>query len=208
MQTEERRDVESNARLTSLAGLTLFVLLAIQGVTILRVGRLLTLHFVVGFVLVGPVLLKLGSTGYRFARYYTGDPDYGQAGPPRPLLRLAAPVLILLTLAVFGTGIALAFVGRAQQGHLLFLHKATFVLWFGVTTLHVLAYLWRACRHVGADLMGEGTPRVLARRKVRAGLLVASLVVGAAAGVLGYHLASDWRHSGRPPKMAAPLSVQ
>jgi len=34
------------------------------------VRRYLPLHVVVGFLVIPPVLLKLGSVGYRFARYY------------------------------------------------------------------------------------------------------------------------------------------
>jgi len=67
---------EGNERLTVLTGLLLIVLLAVLGVTIIRIGQLLWLHLFLGLVLLGPVALKLGSTGYRFARYYTSDPAY------------------------------------------------------------------------------------------------------------------------------------
>ena len=62
----------------------LLVGFAIEGVTILRIGRLLTLHFFLGLLLIGPVLLKIGSTGYRIARYYTGATPYVRRGPPAP----------------------------------------------------------------------------------------------------------------------------
>ncbi len=42
---------------------------------------LLVAHMFIGLVLIPPVLLKLGSTGYRFARYYTGAPAYRAKGP-------------------------------------------------------------------------------------------------------------------------------
>ena len=35
----------------------------------------------IGMVLIPPVALKLGSTGYRFARYYLGSPVYRAKGP-------------------------------------------------------------------------------------------------------------------------------
>ena len=45
----ERQDgVEGNSRLTATAGLVLLVLLAVEGVTILRIGPLLTEHVVIG----------------------------------------------------------------------------------------------------------------------------------------------------------------
>ena len=56
-------------------------------------------------VLIPPVALKLGSTGYRFARYYLGSPVYRAKGPPLLPLRLLAPVLVLTTLLVFATGV-------------------------------------------------------------------------------------------------------
>ena len=39
-------------------------------------------HMFIGLVLIGPVALKLASTGYRFVRYYTGAPVYVAKGPP------------------------------------------------------------------------------------------------------------------------------
>jgi hypothetical protein len=64
----------ANERLTSLAGGLLFVLLALLGVTVLSVKRLLPEHFLLGFLVIPPLALKMGSTGYRFMRYYAGDP--------------------------------------------------------------------------------------------------------------------------------------
>jgi hypothetical protein len=55
------------------------------------------------------------------------------------------PVVVLTSLAVLGTGVALALAGR-ETGPWLFLHKASFVLWFGAMTLHVLTYAWRLPR--------------------------------------------------------------
>ncbi len=59
---------DGNERLTAATGVVLLVLLAVLGVTILRIGQLLWLHLFVGMLLIGPVLLKLTSTGYRIAR--------------------------------------------------------------------------------------------------------------------------------------------
>ena len=59
------------------------MLLAAEGVTILRLGRLLTLHFFIGMLLVGPVALKAGSTIYRFVRYYAGGRRVSAQGASR-----------------------------------------------------------------------------------------------------------------------------
>lgn len=90
--TSHRRDTTGgaagNERLTALTGMVLLVLLAVEGVTILSVQRLLTVHFFVGMLLIGPVVLKICSVSCRFVRYYTGAASYRRKGPPAPLLRL------------------------------------------------------------------------------------------------------------------------
>jgi hypothetical protein len=78
--------VEGNARLTGTIAAVLLVLLAAEGVTV-RVGALLSVHVFIGMLLVPPIVLKIGSTGYRFIRYYAGSPAYRRKGPPAALLR-------------------------------------------------------------------------------------------------------------------------
>ena len=145
---------EGNERLTALTGTVLLVLLAAEGVTILSLGRLLTLHFFIGMMLLGPVALKAGSTVYRFARYYTGSAPYRRKGPPALVLRLLGPIVIASTAGVFGTGVALALAGPGS-GPWLFLHKASFAVWVCVMTVHVLTYLPRLPRLLTAELRGS-----------------------------------------------------
>jgi hypothetical protein len=135
--------VEGNEQLTALTGTVLLAGFALEGLTLLALGRLLTLHMFLAVLLIGPVLLKIGSTGYRFVRYYTGSEGYVRKGPPAPIPRMLGPVVVLTSLAVLGTGVALALTGR-EIGPWLFLHKASFVLWFGAMTLHALATGWTA----------------------------------------------------------------
>src|SRR5436305_11072121 len=97
--------VVGNERLTAEAGAVLFVLLAALGLTIPAVGQLMYEHVFLAMLLIPPVMLKLATTGYRFVRYYTRDPAYRRAGPPTPLLRMLAPLVVASTLAVFGTGV-------------------------------------------------------------------------------------------------------
>jgi len=208
---------EGNERLTALTGAILLLLLAAEGVTILRLGRLLTPHFFIGMLLLGPVALKAGSTVYRFARYYSGSAPYRRKGPPAPLLRLLGPVIIATTAGVFGSGVVLALAGPAHREPWLFLHKGSFVVWFCVTTVHVLAYLPRLPRLLAAELgtaapgrptvpghsasggtTASGRPApgravaVLGGRGVRLSLLVASLLAGLLIAVLTVHLAAPW----------------
>ena len=144
---------EGNERLTAATGAVLLVLFAAEGFTILSIHQMITVHFFLGMLLIGPVALKAGAVIYRFARYYGGARDYRRKGPPAPLLRLLGPFVLITSLGVIGTGVMLAFTGTAA-GPWLFLHKAFFVLWFCVMTIHVLAYVWRLPRLVGADLRG------------------------------------------------------
>ena len=78
-----------NERLTTLTGAILIVLLLVIGVTILRIRQLIDVHLFVGLLLLGPVLLKLASTGYRFVLYYSGNLAYRRKGPPELALRAA-----------------------------------------------------------------------------------------------------------------------
>ena len=87
---------EANARLTSSTALVLLVLLAIEGVTVLRVGSLLTLHVFIGMLLVPPVLVKMASTFWRFTKYYTGSREYREKGPPPVVLRFGCMTIHVL----------------------------------------------------------------------------------------------------------------
>ena len=174
-----------NARLTALAGASLLVLLAVEGATIPFLGALLSVHIFVGMLLLGPVALKLASTGYRFARYYGGAREYVELGPPAPLMRvLVAPVLVFTTLTLFGSGVALLV--SPHRGAVLGLHKASFVVWFGACSIHVLAYGLRLFRRVvGATPAGD---------LLRLGLVLAAIAAGIVVAVETYPLAAPWLH--------------
>jgi hypothetical protein len=180
--------VQGNEQLTALTGAVLLAGFALEGLTLLALGRLLTLHMFLGVLLIGPVLLKIGSTGYRFVRYYTGSEGYVRKGPPAPVPRVLGPVVILTSLAVLGTGVALALTGR-EIGPWLFLHKASFVLWFGAMTLHVLTYAWRVPRIL---LSSHGAAARPARGGTRLLLIGVSLGGGLVLALLVMRLATGW----------------
>ena len=185
MASEERLTgggTNGNERLTAATGMFLLVLLAIVGVTILRLGQLLWVHLFVGMVLIGPMLLKLASTGYRFARYYTGDPAYRRKGPPAAPMRLLAPFVVISTVVVMGSGVALLFAGPSSRGTLFPIHKLSFFAWLAFTGLHVLGHLLdlpaplRADFRANAGLSGHEPGRD-GRVLSLAGVLVAGLVL-------------------------------
>jgi hypothetical protein len=163
--------VEANARLIGYVSIALLVPLAAEVVTGIRPG--FRAHALIGFLLVPPLLLKLGSVGYRFVRYYAGDPAYRAAGPPDLILRLLGPLLVLLTVAVLITGLELWFFGFRFGDQWLTWHKATFILWFLAATAHVVAYARRA-----PDLAIADSRERLRGALTRRSLVVAGLVLG------------------------------
>jgi hypothetical protein len=178
---------EGNARLTATSAVVLLVLLAAEGATIPIIRQALTWHVLIGLALVPPVLLKLGSVGWRFLRYYRRHPDYVAQGPPHPLLRfLVGPVVVVTTIALFASGIELA-VAHPHGGIVLGLHKVSFVIWFGAMSLHVLAHagtLWRQAQ--------RGIRRALPGAALRQGLLAASLLAGLAIVFASLPAAHEW----------------
>lgn len=126
-----------------LTGLLLIVLLAALGVTIIQIGSLLWLHLFLGLLLIGPVVLKMASTGYRFARYYTHNRRYRVKGPPPPVLRMLAPLVVGLTVIVFVSGVVLLFIGPSSslRSPVFLIHKVSFIAWIVFTALHVLGHL-------------------------------------------------------------------
>ena len=169
---------EGNEQLTAVTGVVLIVLLAALGVTILRIGQMLNAHMFIGMLLLGPVALKMASTGYRFVRYYAGNHTYRLKGPPALELRMLAPFVVVLTVAVFASGVALLLVGPSHRGFLGSLHKVSFVLWLGVTGLHVFGHLAEMPRALaGAARRERGWDDHGAGRGSRA-LLLASAIAG------------------------------
>jgi hypothetical protein len=192
---------EGNERLTAATALVLTLLLVVESVTILFLRPLLTVHVFVGLLLVPPVALKLGSTGYRFVRYYQRRPDYVAKGPPAPLMRfVVAPVLIASTVAVLASGIAL--IGFGQRGGLVLgVHKASFVVWFGAMAVHFIVYARRLPRLLGSRRLRRGSG-------LRAAAVAAALVAGAALGAALVPLARPWLRAHddhRPEHRAASI---
>ena len=178
-------DPRSNERFIAAAGVPLFVLLAVEGVTLLFLGPLLPVHVFVGLLLVLPVALKLAIAGWRFVRYYAGDAEYVRQGAPRPLMRILGPPLVLSTLSVLGTGIALVFTSGHRQ-FLLLAHKASFIVWGPLFGLHVLVYVWRVPRLVLAAAR--------AQRLATAGVVVLGLVGALLGYTVGHPELHPWFH--------------
>jgi uncharacterized membrane protein YwaF len=193
---------DGNEQLTTVTGAILIVLLAVIGFTIPQLSRFAWLHLFVGMLLFGPVLLKMASTGYRFMRYYTGNPAYRQKGPPETILRVIGPIVILSTVAAFATGVVLLILGPSHRNPWVELHKLAFILWVVFMSLHVLLHLPAVARALGIGRRGQeqlegAAPGQAGRWIAIAGALVAGLILAivlipdfsawTAHGVLGHH---------------------
>lgn len=169
--------VAANERLTGLTGALLLVLLALMGITVLSVRRLLPEHFLLGFLLIPPVALKLATTGYRFGRYYTRDPQYRRAGPPQILMRLIAPIVVISTVALFATGIELWLFGLRFGAIWVEAHKLSFMVWVPATAVHVLGHLSRTGQIAAGEISASGSRSAITRRSLVVGSLVAGVVL-------------------------------
>jgi hypothetical protein len=191
---------DGNERLTNAIGAALIVLLAVIGLTIVRIGQLLSVHLFVGMLLIPPVLLKLSSTGYRFVRYYAGNPRYREKGAPEWPLRVIAPMVVLSSLVVFVSGIVLLFVGPSSRATWLPIHKDSFFVWVAFMAIHVIGHLpsMRAVlradysryaaydyEDLGGDVTGR-TGRILA--------LSGALVAGVVLAILVIPEFGSWLH--------------
>ena len=129
---------------------------------------MISVHILVGALLIPLVLLKTATTGWRIARYYLGSDDYRQAGPPPLLLRVLGPLVVLAGLAVLGSGLALIALGSGTftpigsvagfSVNALTVHQASFIAWLVITGLHVLT------RTVPAVQLAQAEPRHTAAR--------------------------------------------
>ncbi len=81
--SDDQSAVVGNERMTALAGAVLLVLILVELVSAAYLRTLLSAHVFAGVILVGPLVVKLGSTGSRFLRYYTKSPAFVRKGPPR-----------------------------------------------------------------------------------------------------------------------------
>ncbi len=149
----------------------------------------------IGIVLIPPVLLKLASTGYRFARYYLGSRPYREKGAPLLPLRLLAPILVIATAVVFVTGVLLLLLGHGSDS-LKQIHKVSFIVWGACFGVHFLAHLPKMLRSLRSDWT------TAARRRIpgagpRASLLAGSLLSGIVLAVLFLSSVSDWRRGPR-----------
>jgi hypothetical protein len=162
-----------NEQLTAVVAAILLLLLAVEGATLLQIGSLLTVHAFVGMLLIPIVALKLASTGWRALRYYAGATEYVADGPPQVVLRvLVAPAIVLSTLVLFATGVALL-VRDETHGTIVGLHKASFIVWVVAMSLHVLGHVLDLLRALRSRAPGVAMRLAVVSAAVTGGAVLA-----------------------------------
>lgn len=135
---------------------------------------------------------------------------YRRKSPPPALLRLLGPFVVVLTIAVLGSGIALLLGPVDIRSEMLQLHKATFILWFGAMTLHVLGHFVDTTRLAPRDFSRRTRSQVRGAG-TRQWVLVGSLCLGL---VLGWRWRRRWGRGwrngrlSRGPPVRGPWSLR
>jgi hypothetical protein len=181
-----------NARITGMFGAAIFVLLFVEGITILRVENLVSAHVFVGVLLIPFVVVKIASTTYRIARYYTGADAYVRKGPPNIILRWLGPVVIITTIAVFSSGIGTVLNPRSHW--LAGAHKASFIVWFVAMTAHVIGHVVETPALALADLT-RATRTEAPGAGARLAIMLVAIVAGVALAVVARGWAHHWQHA-------------
>ena len=100
---------------------------------------------------------------------------YRLEGPPRLLPRLLAPLLVVATVSLFASGVALIVVGHGG-GPLLRLHAISFLVWGVLMIVHVVEYVGRALRVGTADWYPRSV--VVAGTRGRRVAIIGALLAG------------------------------
>ena len=195
VETTPQGGPRGNARLTGALGAVIFVALAAEGLTLLGVHQYISAHVFIGMFLVPVAAVKTASTMYRFARYYTGDPSYVRKGPPPTILRLLGPVVVVTTIALLATGIA-AIASGPRTRWIVQAHKASFILWFGAMTIHVLGHILETPALAFADWRRRERSEVPAARS-RLIVLAVTVAIGLVLATLSLGWIDAWRGFGR-----------
>ena len=190
-----------NAVLTAWTGLVLLVLGVAELLTLINIRGLITWHVAIGALLVPPAVVKTVSTGWRVVRYYAGNADYTEAGPPPLLLRLLGPLVVVSTLALLATGVVLIVLGEDGSRRALVtlvglrvdwitLHQGSFAVWVIATGLHLLGRIAAAAR---LTFLGQRTRR-LPGLPGRLAVLVLACVAAAVLAVVLVRSDGPWHH--------------
>ena len=174
----------ANRRLTALTGALVLPLAGLVLLSGLFFGSVWRVHYFLGYLLLPIVLLKIGSTTYRMARYYLRSGRYRWVRPPYPLGRITSPLLVLSVIVLFVSGIAM-WLTHSRRDPWGFLHTDAAVVFCALVLLHLVLYLpealgsvWDAVRRpASATSFGRTSRSAVIGAAVLTGLLLALLTV-------------------------------
>jgi len=104
---------------------------------------------------------------------------------------MLGPVVVATTVALLATGIGALLTDRRNRW-LLFAHKASFVLWFGAMTIHVLGHALETPALAVADLRSAARQQVPGAT-ARIALLLVTCAVALALGAVSIGWVHHWR---------------
>ncbi len=197
---QRRRDIRNagkqwavvgNERMTAYAGAILLILLLVELVSAVNLHALLSVHVFIGVMLSGPLVVKIGSTGYRFLRYYTRSPAFVRKGPPHLGLRILSPILLVTTLVVIASGIGLVMTKPSQNGLFFRIHVISVLVWVPMIAIHLIAHIGKVPNLIAGDLRKKTTEQSLGRR-TRLGINLGGLILGMIAAVMMLPVAAPW----------------
>jgi hypothetical protein len=174
-----RHERAANGRLVAMTGLALLILLPVPYATALSLDVLWRVHYFSGLLLIPLLAVKLAGTGWRAFRYYLRDSGFRADGPPHPMPRITAPILVLSTVVLFLSGVEML-LGADRFGPWSTIHNGAAIIFTGALGLHLLAHLWDTPAEVAADVAPSRIPisvRVPGSRR-RVVVTVVAFVVG------------------------------
>ncbi|MCA1695392.1 MAG: molybdopterin-dependent oxidoreductase [Actinobacteria bacterium] len=145
-------------------------------------------HFFVGFLLAPLIVIKIGSTNYKFVRYYLRDRRYRAAGAPGLFARALAPVLMGSVIVLFVSGWEMWSFTNAWEIAWIPVHVISAMVFTIALVAHVALHVREAHREAARDMAGappddpagsgsEWHRGLIARRTLLAGGLGAGLAL-------------------------------
>jgi hypothetical protein len=159
---------------------------------VLGVKSVITLHVVIGLVLLGPALVKLASVTYRMVSYYRGVSEYRQRGKPAGGLRLLGGALAVLLLLLLASGLVLILGPNGAHSAARAIHVVTAYLIVLLLIAHLANHLLQAARLASADTRPRTAIRGARSRWLT--LLVSLALGGVLALLLGGRSSTYMQH--------------
>jgi len=135
---------------------------------------------------------------------FTGAPTYREKGPPHPLLRVLGPLVVVSSVALLGTGIALILVGPEGSDGLLVVHQTCFWVWVAMLAVHLVGHLWETVVTSWTEVRSSLHGRAARQRRWRYLAIALALVLGVGAAAALLPTAAPWATRQDGPNSGPP----